>query len=186
MMDTEKLKADEPLTPKHNRARLHHVYELDSDAENLSDHDNGHVFRRALDSERTMANGYSRNTRKGGSAGKASKSNGGSASNALLPPSSDSDGGRPGRSRSSRRKGGRRDEAEADGAEQGKYTPEDRLANNARHRGLRMKTPKLTCAFLPGCNNPVNRSRRPEGQACLCYSPISTRTPRYQWTAALS
>ena len=32
MMDTEKLKADGPLKSKHNRARLHHMYELDSDA----------------------------------------------------------------------------------------------------------------------------------------------------------
>jgi hypothetical protein len=68
------------------------MYELGSDAENLSDHENGFVFRRALDSERTIANGFSL-TRKDGSAGKASKSNSGSASNALLPPSSESDGG---------------------------------------------------------------------------------------------
>ena len=59
MISTDKLKADEPLRSKHNRARLHHSYDLGSDAENLSDHDNGWGFRRAYDHERTIANGFS-------------------------------------------------------------------------------------------------------------------------------
>jgi hypothetical protein len=53
---------------------------------------------------------------------------------------------------------------------------ETRLANNARHRTLRMKTPKYTCAFMPGCNDTVNRSKLQEGQACACYSPIDPDT----------
>jgi hypothetical protein len=65
---------------------------------------------------------------------------------------------------------------EADGAEEGGLNSEDRLANNALHRSLRMKTPKHTCTFLPGCNNPVNRSRCPEDQACQCCSPTDPDT----------
>jgi hypothetical protein len=72
MISTDKLKADESLRSKHNRARLLHSYDLGSDAENLSGHDNGWSFRRAYDHERTIANGFSR-TRKNGSAGNASK-----------------------------------------------------------------------------------------------------------------
>jgi hypothetical protein len=52
-----------------------------------------------------------------------------------------------------------------------------RKANNANHRTLRMKTPKDTCAFMPGCNDPRsvvadNRRELPEGQACACYRPV--------------
>ena len=60
MMTTDKLKADESLRSKHNRLRLSHAYDLGSDAENLSDHDNGWGFRRAFDNERTIANGFTR------------------------------------------------------------------------------------------------------------------------------
>jgi hypothetical protein len=142
-MSTDKLKADESLRSKHNRARLLHSYDLGSDAENLSDPDNGWGFRRAYDHERTIANGFSR-TRKGGSAENASKGNRGSTLSTLLPPSSESDDGKPGRSQSKRRKGGKKNEAEVDGAEEGHMSKETRLANNARHRTLRMKTPKYT------------------------------------------
>jgi hypothetical protein len=171
MMSTDKLKADESLRSKHNRARLIHSYDLGSDAENLSDHDNGWGFRRAYDHERTNANGFSR-TRKSGSAGNASKGNGGTASSTLVPPSSEYDDGKPGRSQSRRRKGGKKNDAEVDGAEGGHMSRETRLVNNARHRALRMKTPKYTCAFMPGCNDTVNRSKLQEGQACACYSPL--------------
>jgi hypothetical protein len=51
------------------------------------------------------------------------------------------------------------------------------MANNAKHRTLRMKTPKDTCAFMPGCNDTFNRSKLQESQACACYSPIDPRTP---------
>jgi hypothetical protein len=109
MMSTDKFKADESLRSKHNRARLLHSYDLGSDAEKLSDHDNGWGFRRAYDHERTIANGFSR-TRKNGSAGYTSKGNGGTASSTLIPPSSESDDGKPGRSQSRRRKGGKKNE----------------------------------------------------------------------------
>jgi hypothetical protein len=171
MMATDKLKADETLRSKHNHARLVHSYDLGSDAENLSDHDNGWGFRRACDHERTIANGFSR-TRKSNTAGSANRGNGGATSSTLIPPSSGSDNGTPGRSQSRRRKGGKKNEAEVEEAEEAQMSPETRKANNARHRTVRMKTPKYTCAFMPGCNNTVNHSKWPEGQACICYRPI--------------
>jgi hypothetical protein len=53
---------------------------------------------------------------------------------------------------------------------------EARRANNIKHRTLRMKTPKYTCAFMPGCNDTVNRGKLLEGQACACYSPMDPGT----------
>jgi hypothetical protein len=111
-----------------------------------------------------------------GSAGNVSKGNGGTASSTLIPPSSESDDGTPGRSHSRRRKGGKKNDAEVDGAEEGYLSKEARMANNAKHRTLRMKTPKDTCAFMPGCNDTFNNSKLQEGQACACYSLIDPET----------
>ena len=53
---------------------------------------------------------------------------------------------------------------------------ETRGANNLRHRTLRMKTPKYTCAFLPGCSDPFIRGKLQGDQACACYNPIDPGT----------
>jgi hypothetical protein len=83
---------------------------------------------RAYDHKRIIANGFS-GTRKDGSVGNASKGNRGSAlSTLLLPPSSESDDGKPGRSQSKKRKGGKKNDAEVDGAEEGHMSKETRLA----------------------------------------------------------
>jgi hypothetical protein len=101
------------------------------------------------------------------------------------PPSSESDDGKPGHSQSRRRKGGKKNDAEVDGAEEGHMSKETRIANNVKHRTLRMKTPKYTCSFIPGCNDTFNRSKLQEGGrsgVCLLQShrPGHLRTCRLQ------
>jgi hypothetical protein len=63
---------------------------------------------------------------------------------------------------------GKKDAAEAGGAEEGGKGPstplicrELRPSNNARHRTLRMKIPEYTCAFMPGRNDPRSAAASP-------------------------
>jgi hypothetical protein len=95
LFDAGKIIADESLRGEQNYARLSVTYDMNSEAENLSDHEDSWSMKKATPAERTAANGYLREgsvrKKKKGSKKKLDKTKQRETRNPLIPPSSDSE-----------------------------------------------------------------------------------------------
>ena len=95
LFDAGKIIADESLRGEQNYARLSATYDMNSEAENLSDHEDSWSMKKATPAERTAANGYLREgsvrKKKKGSKKKLDKTKQRGTRHPLIPPSSDSE-----------------------------------------------------------------------------------------------